>query len=42
MAKVYFIGGTPQSGKTTTSIRFLRERLMLAASTDAIRYTCSG
>lgn len=39
MAKAYLIGGTPRSGKTTLTMRFLHERPMLAASTDAIRYT---
>lgn len=38
MAKAYLIGGTPRSGKTTLTMRFLHERPMLAASTDAIRY----
>lgn len=39
MAKVYLIGGTPRTGKTTLTMRLLHERPMLAASTDAIRYT---
>ncbi len=39
MAKVYLIGGTPRTGKTTVTMRFLKERPILAASTDAIRYT---
>jgi len=39
MARAYLIGGTPRTGKTTLTMRALRERPMLAASTDAIRYT---
>jgi len=39
MVKAYLIGGTPRSGKTTLTMRFLRERPILATSTDAIRYT---
>lgn len=39
MAKAYFIGGVPRVGKTTLTHRFLEKRPVLAASTDAIRYT---
>jgi 2-phosphoglycerate kinase len=39
MAKVYLIGGTPRAGKTTLTMRFLKEHPIMAASTDAIRYT---
>lgn len=39
MAKAYLIGGTPRTGKTTLTMRFLKERPVLAASTDAMRYT---
>ncbi len=39
MAKAYFIGGTPRVGKTTLTLKVLHERSMMAASTDAIRYT---
>lgn len=39
MATAYLIGGTPRTGKTTLTMRFIREQPMLAASTDAIRYT---
>jgi len=38
MAKAYLIGGTPRTGKTTLILRAIKERPMLAASTDAIRY----
>lgn len=37
MAKVFFIGGAPRSGKSTAMLRFLSRRPMFAASTDAIR-----
>lgn len=39
MAKAYLIGGTPRAGKTTLTIKFIKQKPMLAASTDAIRYT---
>jgi len=39
MAHIYLIGGPPRTGKTTLTMRFLRERPVLAASTDAVRYT---
>lgn len=39
MAKAYLIGGTPRTGKTTLTMQFMKERPVLAASTDAIRYT---
>lgn len=39
MAKAYFIGGTPRVGKTTLLMRVIQSRPMLAASTDALRYT---
>lgn len=39
MSKAYLIGGTPRTGKTTLSMLLIKERPMLAASTDAIRYT---
>ncbi len=39
MAKAYFIGGTPRVGKTTLTIKLLHEKPMMAASTDALRYT---
>ncbi|CAN5650930.1 hypothetical protein BH23PAT1_BH23PAT1_5500 [soil metagenome] len=37
MSKVYFIGGAPRSGKSTVLQRFVEQKPMLAASTDAIR-----
>lgn len=39
MAKAYLIGGTPRTGKTTLTMQFIKEHPVLAASTDAIRYT---
>jgi len=39
MAKAYFIGGSPRTGKTTLSLEFIKVNPILAASTDAIRYT---
>lgn len=39
MAKAYFIGGTPRVGKTTLTIKTLHRKAMMAASTDALRYT---
>ncbi len=39
MAKAYLIGGTPRTGKTTLTLRFIEHKPILGASTDAIRYT---
>lgn len=39
MAKAYLIGGTPRTGKTTLTLRFIERKPVLGASTDAIRYT---
>ena len=39
MAKAYFIGGAPRTGKTNLTLSVLRDQPMLAASTDALRYT---
>ena len=39
MAKAYFIGGAARVGKTTLTHSVLSRRPILAASTDAIRYT---
>lgn len=38
MATLYLIGGTPRTGKTTLSTRFLEKRPIFATSTDGIRY----
>ena len=38
MSQAYFIGGAPRIGKTTLTLRFIKAKPMLAASTDAIRY----
>lgn len=38
MAKAFLIGGTPRVGKTTLTLRFLKEKPILATSTDAVRY----
>lgn len=37
MSRIYFIGGAPRSGKSTVLQRFVEQKPMLAASTDAIR-----
>lgn len=37
MSKIFFIGGAPRSGKSTVLQRFVEQKPMLAASTDAIR-----
>jgi 2-phosphoglycerate kinase len=37
MSKIYFIGGAPRTGKSTILQRFVEQKPMLAASTDAIR-----
>jgi 2-phosphoglycerate kinase len=39
MAKAFFIGGAPRTGKTTLALKFISEKPILAGSTDAIRYT---
>ena len=39
MAKVYLIGGPPRVGKTNLALEFIKQRPILATSTDAIRYT---
>lgn len=39
MSKAYFIGGAPRVGKTTLTLRFIEQRPILSASTDAMRYT---
>jgi 2-phosphoglycerate kinase len=38
MAKAFLIGGTPRVGKTSLTLRFLKEKPILATSTDAVRY----
>lgn len=38
MAKVFLIGGTPRVGKTSLTLRFLKDKPILATSTDAVRY----
>jgi 2-phosphoglycerate kinase len=38
MSRVYFIGGTPRTGKTTLAMRFIKERPIFAVSADSIRY----
>ena len=42
MAKAYFIGGAPRAGKTTALKELVRQKSLLAASSDAIRYTIRG
>lgn len=42
MAKVFFIGGAPRSGKSTAMQRFLAKKPIFAASTDAIRDVLKG
>ena len=37
MSRIYFVGGAPRSGKSTVLQRFVEQKPMLAASTDAIR-----
>lgn len=37
MSRIFFIGGAPRSGKSTVLQRFVEQKPMLAASTDAIR-----
>jgi 2-phosphoglycerate kinase len=37
MSRIYFIGGAPRSGKSTVLQKFVEQKPMLAASTDAIR-----
>ncbi len=37
MAKIYYIGGAPRSGKSTVAQALIASRPMFAASTDAIR-----
>jgi len=39
---IYFIGGAPRSGKTTTMQRLNERRPLLTASTDAIRNVSKG
>ena len=36
--KAYLIGGAPRTGKTVMMHRFMREKPMMAISTDAVRY----
>jgi 2-phosphoglycerate kinase len=38
MAKAFLIGGTPRVGKTSLTLKFLKEKPILATSTDAVRY----
>jgi 2-phosphoglycerate kinase len=38
VAKIYLIGGTPRTGKTTLSMRFLEKRPIFATSADGIRF----
>jgi 2-phosphoglycerate kinase len=38
MSKIYFIGGTPRTGKTTLTMRFIAKQPILAISADSIRY----
>lgn len=42
MAKAYFIGGAPRSGKTKTLKKLIETRPVFAASTDSIRETIRG
>lgn len=42
MAKAYFIGGAPRVGKTTTLRELVRQKSLLAVSSDAIRYVIRG
>jgi 2-phosphoglycerate kinase len=37
MSRIFFIGGAPRSGKSTVLQKFVEQKPMLAASTDAIR-----
>src|SRR5579884_2286897 len=38
MAAVYFIGGSPRTGKTYLTKELIKHKPMLASSTDAIRH----
>ena len=40
--KVYLIGGSPRTGKSTLMHRFLEQQPIMAVSTDAIRYLLSN
>lgn len=42
MTKAYFIGGAPRAGKTTALKELVKQTSILAASSDAIRYTIRG
>lgn len=42
MSDLYFIGGAPRTGKTTAVEALLEHKLLLAASTDAIRSVAKG
>lgn len=42
MTKAYFIGGAPRAGKTTALKELVKQKSLLAASSDAIRYTIRG
>lgn len=37
MSKLYFLGGTPRSGKTRVALQFLKAKPMFSTSTDALR-----
>lgn len=38
MAKAYLIGGAPRVGKSTLAMSVIKDKPMMAASTDALRY----
>jgi 2-phosphoglycerate kinase len=42
MSKVYFVGGAPRTGKTLALLELIKQKPMLAASTDAIRGVAKG
>ncbi|HET9412197.1 MAG TPA: hypothetical protein VFO38_05115 [Candidatus Saccharimonadales bacterium] len=42
MSDLYFIGGAPRTGKTTVVQKLLKQKPILAASTDAIRAVALG
>lgn len=42
MSGIYFIGGAPRTGKTTVVEALLKQKPLLAASTDAIRSVAKG